>query len=106
MPRTKRERRPGDDMTEKKLQGTVVELAQLTGWLCYHTYSSRRSEPGFPDLTLVRRDRVVFVELKTRTGRLRPAQIQWVEALRATAAEVYVWRPEHWFDGTIERCLR
>jgi hypothetical protein len=72
---------PGVRVTEKQLQAQVVQLASLTGWRCYHTFDSRRSAPGFPDLLLVRPPRCLFVELKTTTGRLRPAQAAWLEAL-------------------------
>jgi hypothetical protein len=91
--------------TEKEFMGQVVALARLRGWLVYHTHDSRRSPAGFPDLVLVRpRDgRLVFAELKTDRGCLRPAQVLWLEALRQTAAEVYVWRPAQWDE--IERCL-
>ena len=39
-------------VTEKAFQTAVVELAELCGWKVYHTYDSRRSAPGFPDLVL------------------------------------------------------
>ena len=38
-------------LNEKKFQSQVVRIAKVFGWLCYHTYDSRRSEPGFPDLS-------------------------------------------------------
>lgn len=38
---------------EKVFQAQVLDLAHLSGWLCYHTHNSRRSAPGFPDLVLV-----------------------------------------------------
>lgn len=84
---------PGRNPTEAQWQQTVVELAKLCGWLVYHTYDSRRSEPGFPDLVLVREQRLVFAELKTDRGRIRPEQQEWLERLHETGAEVYVWRP-------------
>ena len=79
-------------MTEKQFQAKVIALAKKTGWLIYHTYDSRRSEAGYPDLTLVR-DRVIFAELKTRTGKLSPDQTVWIDRLKKAGAEVYVWRP-------------
>lgn len=83
------------DLTEKQLQRQLVDLAQATGWKrTYHTFDSRRSSSGFPDLVLVR-ERVVFVELKTERGRPSDAQRDWIEALLAAGAEAYIVRPRH-----------
>jgi hypothetical protein len=79
-------------LSERKWQAQVVQVARLHGWWVYHTYDSRRSQPGLPDLILVR-ERVVFAELKTDTGRLTPDQRACLDALQAAGAEVYVWRP-------------
>lgn len=79
-------------MTEAQLQQAVLDLAKYTGWLVYHTYDSRRSAAGFPDLVLVR-ERVVFAELKSDGGRLSRFQKRWIEALLAAGQEVYVWTP-------------
>ena len=81
-------------MTEKEFQSQIIEMAQLLGWLAYHTYDSRKSPPGFPDLTLVR-ERVVFAELKTGKNKLTPEQSVWAKKLRdAKGVEYYLWRPE------------
>ena len=79
-------------ITEKDFQHTVVEVAKLYGWIHYHTYSSKRSPAGFPDLVLVR-DRVLFRELKTDTGKLSPHQKLWGDKLTAAGADFAVWRP-------------
>jgi hypothetical protein len=88
-------------MTEKELQGLVIDAAKLTGWRVYHTHDSRRSEPGFPDLVMVKGHRLIFSEL----GKTTPAQDSWIEAL-APNAEVYLWRPQHWEDGLITAILQ
>lgn len=80
-------------ITEKAFQSKVVDLARLTGWHVFHPYDMRRSEPGWPDLTLVRGPRLVFAELKTATGKLSSPQIAVLGMLQRTAAEVYIWRP-------------
>ena len=80
-------------MSEKAFLQIVRDLARYGGWLTYHTHNSTRSDPGFPDLCLVRGDRLLFAELKTATGRVSHTQRAWLEALRATGAEVYLWRP-------------
>lgn len=102
--------------TEAGFQQAVVELATLRGWLCYHTHDSRRSNAGYPDLTLARHRRLVFAELKSETGRVAPAQRLWLDALLAVCAdwpdpcsercpvEVYVWRPSDWPE--VEAVLR
>ena len=92
-------------MKERDLQALVVRLARSLGWLAYHTFDSRRSEPGFPDLVLVREDRVLFRELKTEKGRATPAQTTWIAALTAAGMDAGLWRPVQWFDRTIEREL-
>lgn len=92
-------------MSEDQLQRGVERLARSLGWLAYHTHDSRRSSPGFPDLVLVRGDRVLFRELKTEKGRATPAQKTWLAALTAAGMDAGLWRPVQWFDRTIEREL-
>jgi hypothetical protein len=77
---------------EKEWQAQVVSLARRLGWMTYHTYDSRRSEPGWPDLVLVR-ERMVIAELKTQTGRVSEAQRKWLNALQQAGVETYLWRP-------------
>jgi hypothetical protein len=64
----------------------------MLGWRHFHAFNSRRSPSGYPDLTLVR-DRVVWVELKSETGKPSAAQRAWLETLEAAGGEVYIWRP-------------
>jgi hypothetical protein len=88
--------------TEREFQRQVLKYAVGTrrepsplGWRAYHTFFSGLSGPGFPDLVLVR-ERVVFAELKAERGRVSPSQQEWLDALRAAGAEVYLWRPRDW----------
>lgn len=83
-------------LTEKQWQQRVLDYAALRGWMSYHTFDSRRSTPGFPDLVLLRDRRLVFAELKTDTGRLSVAQAEWLDALLLATREVYTWRPADW----------
>jgi hypothetical protein len=79
--------------TEKQWQAEVMALAKDLGWLVYHTLRSQGSAPGFPDLVMVRGERVLFIELKTVKGKLSSAQSFWLGALSHTTVEVYLWRP-------------
>lgn len=91
-------------MPERVLQDQVVKLARLRHWMAYHTYSSRRSAPGFPDLVLVERPdfrasgrgRALFVELKSQDGRCTEDQLAWIEAMRFAGLDARIWRPGDW----------
>ena len=89
---------------EEELQENIIKLAKLYRYLAYHTYDSRRSAAGFPDLVLARPgEQPIFAELKSTNGKLTPAQAAWKEAL---APHWHLWRPSDWMDGTIERTLK
>lgn len=85
----------GRDAQESALLGAVLELAARTHWpLRYHTYDSRRSRAGFPDLVLARHDRLIFAELKSAAGIVTGAQQAWLDGLtRVRHLDSYVWRP-------------
>lgn len=86
---------------EREFQDQVTALAAKAGWLVYHTYDSRRSQAGFPDLVMLRDGRCVVAELKSERGRLTDDQVRWVAAWDATDAEVFVWRPSDW-DAVVD----
>jgi hypothetical protein len=84
-------------LSEKQFQAQVTALARLAGWKVFHTYDSRRSPHGFPDLVLVRAPRVIFCELKSAAGRPTPAQVAWLADLaRCPGVETYLWKPADW----------
>lgn len=110
------------EQSEAGFQAAVIGLARIYGWRIYHAPDNRPAGrtgrpqrtgtpegAGFPDLVLTRQDRLIFAELKTRTGRLGPGQQDWLTALgyigdeHAPAVEVYLWRPDDWPD--IQRVL-
>lgn len=91
-------------MNEKQFQEAVIEYARLTGWLVYHTYDSRRSQPGFPDLVMLKGRRSLYVELKSEKGKVTDNQKAWLAALREAGHMTIVWRPSDWPE--IERLLR
>lgn len=103
-------------MTEKAFQAEVVKIAESLGWYVYHPYDSRRSEPGYPDLTMAHPSgRLIFAELKTEAGRLSGPQKAWGDVLQAveraaqqeytTPVRYVLWRPHHLVEGTIHRTL-
>lgn len=102
-------------MLEGELQTNVVDTVQKLGGLTYHTHDSRRSASGFPDLVIVfpRSGGLLFVELKSATGRVSADQQRWLDALGTvrltTVREVHLWRPSDWPNPivpTLQRCAR
>ncbi len=95
-------------ITEAQLQGTVEQMATLLGWRWYHTFDSRRSVAGFPDLVMVhpRQKRTLWIELKSERGRLRREQRAWINDLDAVGAEVFVWRPVDLVSGLVLATLQ
>lgn len=107
------------DPSETEFLNLVVEYATIRGWLVHHDRpamnragdyrTAMQGDAGFPDLVLARYGRVVFAELKSKTGKPTPAQSRWADHLNyplgfETAFDYYLWRPEAW--PTIERLLK
>lgn len=99
--RTRRGYLPAE--SEAAFQQKVINYALFKGWRMYHPPDNvpskrgkvQRVTAGYPDLTLVR-ERVLFAELKSEKGRVKPEQREWHDALRDAGAEVYIWRPSDW----------
>jgi VRR-NUC domain len=103
-------------VSEAELQSAVIELAQMLKWRVMHQRpgltqsghwrtATQGDGKGWPDLVLVR-DRVLYRELKSARGTLSVEQQDWIKALKRAGADVDVWRPSDWYDGTIEAQLR
>ena len=83
--------RQAHPMTETELQGTIVKMAEGLGWCVKPSSQGSQNTPrrpvknrtanGFPDLVLARDGEVLFLELKTETGRLTTEQAGWQLAL-------------------------
>lgn len=95
------------NLTEREFQKLVIELAQTLGYLVAHFRPGRNRRnqwqttvqgdgKGYPDLTLVGRGRVLFVELKSEDGTLEPDQEKWLTAIRRNGGAAHVWRPSDW----------
>lgn len=83
--------------SEKSFQARLIQLARLMGWEVYHTYDSRRSAAGWPDLELVRPPRYIRAELKREGGHVEPEQLRVLDLLRrCPGVETYVWTPADW----------
>ncbi len=103
-------------MTEKELTKLLQKTLKQTGWLGAHFHDSRReikpnvfigdlSAKGFPDIVAIKKNRLLVVELKSETGKLREQQPEWLDAFSDVGAEVFLWRPTHWKNGAITQVL-
>lgn len=90
-------------LSEADYQGRITDYATIMGWRWWHDNDSRRNTAGLPDLLLVRRDRLVFAEIKGPKGKASPEQKTWLAALGG-AVEAYLWFPKDWPD--VLRVLR
>ena len=75
---------------------SILEAAQIGGWLAAHHSDSRmlKGNPGMPDIVLVHPERgALWVECKTRRGKLAADQIRWARALIGAGVEWRLVRP-------------
>ena len=85
------------------LEADVIKLARMLRWKVAHwrsvpvKYNNRTvyqtpvqaDGAGWPDMVCVR-ERIVFIECKSGSGRLSPEQKAWKALLESTGAEYYV----------------
>lgn len=101
-------------ITEAAFQKSIIDLAHRLNWRVAHFRTAQTSKgawltpvaadgAGFPDLVCTR-ERIVFIELKSATGRLSDAQTAWAESIHRAGGEYYCFKPADWDE--IERVLR
>lgn len=60
-----------------------------------------QGDKGFPDLVMVRGQRLIFAELKVGKNKLSAEQSQWIIDLTnlvSMEVAVYSWTPKDWID--------
>jgi hypothetical protein len=92
------------DESEAHFQQRVIRLANFFGWKEFHLLDPIGSPAGFPDLLLRRPPRLIWAELKSQHGVVRPPQRAFLAELQACGQEAYTWRPSD-FDE-IQTLLR
>ncbi len=102
-------------LSEKEFMGQVIDLARLMHWRVAHFRAGMNARgewstpvqadgAGFPDLLLVRGDRILGLELKVGRNKPSEAQVAWLDALGEAGVEAFVVRPKDW--DAIERLLK
>ncbi len=93
--------------TEREFLDQVIALAKLNGWRTAHFRPAQKKNgqwvtavqgdgKGFPDLVLLKGDRILCVELKTNTGEATAAQREWLVALNRAGVPACIWKPKDW----------
>ena len=94
---------------EAEFQESVIQLAELCGWMVYHVSNVRgklrsKTGKGFPDLVMAKPGKLIFAELKSEAGKLTVSQKVWIGVLSTIpVVSVRVWRPADWSE--IEKVL-
>ena len=87
-------------MRESAIQQKVMQKCMQKGILCVKVDSS--SSRGWPDLTCVLPNgTVLFIELKTATGKTSKLQDYMINKLKRNQANVYIIRSIEAFDQLI-----
>ena len=94
---------------ESEWQQLVEDAAIAHGWLVHHSFMS--SGAGFPDLVLLKRGKLLFVELKIDNGKvenevqlLSAQQWVWGQKLLNAGHHWDIWLPINWEN--IQHVLR
>lgn len=107
-----------ETLSEALFMGQVTDLATRRGWRWLHIEPGLTDRgryrtpvkgslgPGWPDLILIRGQRIIAAELKSQKGKPpTPKQADVLATIEATGmAETYVWKPSDWDE--IEVILR
>mgnify|MGYP003115545445 FL=1 len=87
-------------MRESIIQQKITQKARQLGILCVKVDSS--SSRGWPDLTCVLPNgTVLFIELKTPTGKLSRLQEHMIDKLKRNNANVHIIRSVEEFDHLV-----
>ena len=115
MPSMKLTRAEAPKLTEAEFTRDVIRYANLFGWSCAHFRAAQSQSgrwltavqgqgKGFPDLVLVKKDRLLVAELKVGRNKTTLEQQQWLSRFELAGVPAFTWRPDDWPE--IERTLR
>ena len=80
---------------EQWFQDRVIQRARHCGFeQIYHTWDSRHSPAGFPDLILLKGKVMIVAELKDTGKQCSAEQYEWLLAFLKVTKHVYLWYPE------------
>ena len=87
-------------VTEADIRRQVRDYLRVKGWFVFHILQGLGCYLGITDLIAVRDGRIVFIELKTKTGKQSDYQKQFQADLEAAGGEYILCRG---IDDLMER---
>lgn len=88
---------------ERQFMNAIISNARQLGFRVFHPEISQGSEAGYPDLTIVGHNALIFLETKgpgTKT-RITPKQQAWIDELQAAGQTAMIVYPDD-FDTVME----
>jgi hypothetical protein len=98
-------------ISERAFQAQIMSAAKLQGWLTYHSrpgltqrgrwVTPMSGDKGWPDVCMTKNGRIWFVEIKSESGKLAPAQETWLRRLAMAPSpwvRCWVLRPSMFDD--------
>jgi len=77
---------------ESNLQSKCEQYCRERGWPVFHDRSRKKNHPGWPDLFIFQPNRVILVELKSASGKLRIEQRELRKVLHWLGHTIHVVR--------------
>ena len=75
-------------MSESKFQAKVIKELEKDGW--YPIKLIKTNKNGIPDIVAVRKDRTLFLEIKSKTGKTSPLQDYRIKQLNDLGIQAIV----------------
>lgn len=103
---------PAPHITEAIFTTQVIELAQILGYRTAHFRPAMTAHgwrtavsgdgKGWPDLVLLKGNRMIVAELKVGRNKATVEQLAWLDAFKAAGVDAFVWTPTDWDEITGE----
>jgi hypothetical protein len=103
-------------MLERDIQESIRQTAQQFGWssrashpkgFFYHTWSSKKSEKGFPDIVMSDGTHLIIAEVKRNRpqGKVSDEQKNMLDVFASHIPHTYLWREDD-LDEVIQILMR
>lgn len=75
-------------MKEALLQAKIIKALEADGWFVLKLIQTNKN--GIPDLEIIKTGRVIFLEIKSESGKVSDLQLYRIEQLKKFDTEAYI----------------